>query len=73
MEVCTELQASVFERNGYVREKPEPKSVEKPVETVIVDEQKPQEPEQPEEQPKRRKRRAKAEETVEPASETPEG
>jgi hypothetical protein len=69
MEVCTEVQASVFERNGYVRVKPEPK----PVETVIVNEPKPQEPEQPEEQPKRRRRKAKAEEAVEPVTEASEG
>lgn len=58
MEVCTDLQASVFERNGYVRiedgngiEMPEP----------IIEEQKPSEPVA--EQPKRRRRKATVETT----------
>jgi hypothetical protein len=49
MEVCTDVQASAFERNGYKRVTAEP---------VPKKEQEPeQEPEKVEETPKRRRRR----------------
>ena len=59
MEVWSEVQASVFERNGYVRvEKPEEKPmVEAQTETVVV-----------EEAPKPKRRRRKAVEEITPAS-----
>ena len=50
MEVCTEVQASAFEKNGYVRVTAEP---------VLTKEQEPVQEPQPEveETPKRRRRR----------------
>ena len=52
MEVCTDVQASAFEKNGYVRVKAE--SVSEPVlETAKETEPQPE----VEEQPKRRRRR----------------
>lgn len=57
MEVCNELQASVFERNGYVRVKakqPEPVVEVKPVEPVA---QEPKAQVQTEEGQKKRRRK----------------
>lgn len=48
MEVATELQASVFLRNGYVRVEPEEKAVEKQVEAPAKEvEPKPEKAEAP--------------------------
>ena len=53
MEVCNDVQASIFVRNGYVRAY-EPKTEGKPVETEIAASEE-------EAKPVRRRRRAKAE------------
>lgn len=53
MEVCTDVQASAFEKNGYVRVKAE--SVSEPVQEIAKEPE--PEPEKVEETPKRRRRR----------------